>query len=86
MNEPKDPANDDATHEDGPEDTAADTATSNSTKNGPTFTDSPDPLAGVRKTAGEAWASTEGKTVSMRVYIGSIAAVIVLMLLARCGG
>ena len=57
-----------------------------STQKGPVFTDSPDPLSGVRKATGEAWKSTEGKTVSMRVYIGSIVGVIVLMLLARCGG
>ena len=56
------------------------------TANGPVFTKSPDPLSGVRKATGDVWKSTEGKTVSMRVYIGSIAAVIVLMLLARCGG
>jgi len=30
--------------------------------------------------------SMEGKTVSMKVYVGSIIGVIVLMLLARCGG
>ncbi len=56
------------------------------TQSGPTFTKSPDPLSGVRKATGDAWKSTEGKTVSMRVYIGSIVAVIVLMMLARCGG
>jgi hypothetical protein len=56
------------------------------TRNGPVFTESPDPLSGVKKATGDAWKNTEGKTVSMRVYIGSIAAVIVLMLLARCGG
>jgi len=28
----------------------------------------------------------EGKTVSMKVYVGTIVAVVVLMLLARCGG
>jgi len=56
------------------------------TQSGPTFTESPDPLSGVRKATGEAWKSTEGRTVSMRVYIGSIVAVIVLMMLARCGG
>jgi hypothetical protein len=56
------------------------------TQSGPTFTESPDPLSGIRKATGEAWKSTEGKTVSMRVYIGSIVGVIVLMLLARCGG
>jgi len=57
-----------------------------STQSGPKFTESPDPLSNVRKATGDAWKSTEGKTVSMRVYIGSIVAVIVLMLLARCGG
>ena len=57
-----------------------------STRSGPTFTETPDPLSGVRKATGEAWKSTEGKTVSLRVYIGSIVGVIVLMLLARCGG
>lgn len=56
------------------------------TQDGPTFTKSPDPLSGVRKAGSEAWNKTEGKTVSMRVYIGSIAAVIILMMLARCGG
>jgi len=55
-------------------------------QSGPTFTESPDPLSGIRKATGEAWNSTEGKTVSMRVYIGSIVGVIILMLLARCGG
>ena len=55
-------------------------------QSGPTFNQSPDPLAGAKKAAGDAWKQTEGKTVSMRVYIGTIAAVIVLMLLARCGG
>jgi hypothetical protein len=56
------------------------------TQSGPTFTESPDPLSGVRKAIGDSWKSTEGKTVSMRVYIGSIIGVIILMLLARCGG
>jgi len=55
-------------------------------KNGPTFTKGPDPLAGVKKTATDAMESMEGKTVSMKTYVGSIAAVIILMLLARCGG
>lgn len=55
-------------------------------RSGPTFTESPDPLSSVRKATGDAWKSTEGKTVSMRVYIGSIIGVIVLMMLARCGG
>ncbi len=57
-----------------------------STQSGPAFTESPDPLSGVRKATGDAWKSTEGKTVSMRVYIASIVGVIILMMLARCGG
>jgi len=28
----------------------------------------------------------DGKTVSMKIYVGTIIGVIVLMLLARCGG
>ena len=55
------------------------------TQNGPTFNDSPDPLGGAKKVAEDAWKQTEGKTVSMRTYIGSIVAVVVLMMLARCG-
>lgn len=57
-----------------------------SSPSGPTFTKGPDPLAGVKKGASDAMASMEGKTVSMKVYVGSIIGVIVLMLLARCGG
>ncbi len=57
-----------------------------STQSGPTFTKGPDPLAGVKKGAAYAMASMEGKTVSMKVYVGTIVGVIVLMLLARCGG
>jgi hypothetical protein len=53
---------------------------------GPKFTPAPDPLAGVKKGAADAMASMEGKTVSMKVYVGTIIGVIVLMLLARCGG
>ncbi len=71
------------------EETAAEERPAEETKpaqSGPAFTESPDPLAGVRKATGDAWKSTEGKTVSMRVYIGSIVGVIILMLLARCGG
>ncbi len=56
-----------------------------SRQSGPTFTKGPDPLAGVKKSAADAMANMEGKTVSMKVYVGTIAAVIVLMLLARCG-
>lgn len=53
---------------------------------GPTFTKSPDPLAGVKKGASDVMANMEGKTVSMKLYVGTIIAVVVLMMLARCGG
>ena len=56
-----------------------------STQSGPTFTEGPDPLASVKKGATDAMASMEGKTVSMKVYVGTIVGVVVLMLLARCG-
>lgn len=55
-------------------------------QDGPTFTKAPDPLAGVKKSASDVMDSMEGKTVSMKVYVGSIIGVILLMLLARCGG
>lgn len=55
-------------------------------QSGPTFTESPGPLDGVKKGASDIWESMEGKTVSMRTYVGSIIGVIILMLLARCGG
>ncbi len=57
-----------------------------STQSSPTFTKGPDPLASVRKGAADAMASMEGKTVSMKVYIGTIIGVVVLMLMARCAG
>jgi len=57
-----------------------------STQSGPTFTKGSDPLAGIKKGAADAMASMEGKTVSMKVYVGSIVGIIVMMLLARCGG
>ena len=55
-------------------------------QDGPKFTEGPDPLAGVRRNAADVMERMEGKTVSMKVYVGSIIGVIVLMLLARCGG
>ena len=55
-------------------------------QDGPMFTKAPDPLAGVKKGAAEVMDSMEGKTVSMKVYVGSIIGVVVLMMLARCGG
>ena len=57
-----------------------------SNQDGPKFTEGPDPMAGVRKNAADVMERMEGKTVSMKVYVGSIIGVIVLMLLARCGG
>ena len=62
------------------------TAESSSTQDGPKFTEGPDPLAGVKKGASDVMDSMEGKTVSMKTYVGTIIGVIVLMLLARCGG
>ena len=57
-----------------------------STPSGPKFTKAPDPLAGVKKGAAHLMASMDGKTVSMKVYVGTIVGVIMLVLLARCGG
>jgi hypothetical protein len=57
-----------------------------STQSGPKFTESPDPLAGLKKATSDLLGSMEGKTVSMKTYVGTIIAVVVLMLLARCGG
>ncbi len=75
------PASKDAVVEPAPEQHEQD-----STQSRPTFTKGPDPLAGVKKRAANAMASMEGKTVSMKIYVGSIVGVVVLMLLARCGG
>ena len=61
--------------------------TQDSAANGPNFTKAPnDPLAGVKKGASNVMASKKKKTVSMKLYVGSIIGVVVLMLLARCGG
>ena len=57
-----------------------------SPQSGPKFTEGPDPLAGVKKGAADVMASMEGKTVSMKVYVGTIIGVVVLMLLAQCSG
>ena len=75
------PASKNAENDPTPEQNVEDSAPS-----GPKFTKGSDPLAGVKKGASDAMASMEGKTVSMKVYVGSIIGVIVLMLLARCGG
>ena len=74
------PASKDADVDSAPEKDAQD-----STQSGPKFTGGPDPLAGVRKGAADVMASMEGRTVSMKVYVGTIIGIIVLMLLARCG-
>jgi hypothetical protein len=74
------------TSNDAENDPAPEANAQNSTPSGPKFTKGPDPLAGVKKGASDAMASMEGKTVSMKVYVGTIIAVVVLMLLARCGG
>ena len=75
------PASKNAENEPAPEQNESDSAPS-----GPKFTKVPDPLAGVKKGASDAMASMEGKTVSMKLYVGTIIGVVVLMLLARCGG
>ena len=75
------PASKDAENDPAPEQDVPD-----STPSGPKFTKGPDALAGVKKGASDAMASMEGKTVSMKLYVGSIIGVVVLMLLARCGG
>jgi hypothetical protein len=70
--------------------TSASGSTGGSTRpsdaSGPTFNESPDPLSGVKKAGKDVWDSMDGKTVTMRTYVGSIVGVIVLMMLARCGG
>jgi len=75
------PANKDAAVDPAPEQPEQ-----SSTPSGPKFTEGPDPLAGAKKGAADLMASMEGKTVSMKVYVGTIIGVVVLMLLARCSG
>lgn len=72
---------------------SGDASSNGSSRSGPTFTKSPDPMAtvrkgaaGVKKGATDVLDSMEGKTVSMKTYVGTIIGVIVLMMLARCGG
>ena len=77
---------DTAENKDAAADASAEQQEQASTQDGPKFTEAPDPLAGVKKTTSDMMASMEGKTVSMKVYVGTIIAIIVLMLLARCGG
>jgi hypothetical protein len=56
------------------------------TTEGVQWEQTPDPMASVKKGAAEVLDKMEGKTVSMKIYVGSIVGVILLMLLARCGG
>ncbi len=56
------------------------------TTSGVQWEQTPDPMAGVKKGAADLLGKMEGKTVSMKIYVGSIVGVILLMLLARCGG
>jgi hypothetical protein len=73
--------------EEAPKDQSAqEEQTQGSAQSGPKFTEGPDPLASVKKTTSDVMGSMEGKTVSMKVYVGTIIGVVVLMLLARCGG
>ncbi len=55
-------------------------------QSGPKFTKGPDPLAGVKKGLADTMASMEGKTVSMKLYVGTIVGIVLLMLVARCAG
>lgn len=73
--------------DDAVDDAAVEKDAPDSAEGGPKFTEAPgDPLAGVKKGASDVMASMEGKTVSMKVYVGTIIGVVILMLLARCGG
>lgn len=85
---PEEPAEDTA-----PNAASGDAPSNGSRASGPTFTKSPDPMAtvrkgaaGVKKGATDVLDSMEGKTVSMKTYVGTIIGVILLMMLARCGG
>jgi len=85
--ENKNETSEETVKDDAVNDPAAEKDASDSTKSGPEFTKAPgDPLAVVKKGASKVMASMEGKTVSMKVYVGSIIGVIILMLLARCSG
>ena len=88
--EPAEPTADNASADDGNEpttDNAAGPQANGGKTSGPKFEEpAPDPLAGVRRFTNSVWTGMDGKTVSMRTYVGSIIGVIVLMMLARCGG
>ena len=83
----KNETSDETVRDDAASDPAAEKDAPDSAQKGPNFTQAPgDPLAGIKKGASDVMASMEGKTVSMKVYVGTIAGIIILMLLARCGG
>lgn len=66
--------------------TSASEAGKSKTTSGVQWEQTPDPLAGVKKGAADMLGKMEGRTVSMKIYVGSIVGVILLMMLARCGG
>lgn len=83
----KNETSDETVSHDAASDPAAEKGASGPAQKGPNFTQAPgDPLAGIKKGASDVMASMEGKTVSMKVYVGTIVGIIILMLLARCGG
>jgi len=95
----KDQAADEATDaaseaaEAGADETAASESAKSKTTQGVQWETKPDPMDSVKKGADSVKKgattvldSMEGKTVSMKTYVGSIIAVIILMMLARCGG
>ena len=85
--ENKNETSEETASDDAVNDPAAEKNESDSAQSGPKFTKAPgDPLAGVKKGASVVMAKMEGKTVSMKVYVGTIIGVVILMLLARCGG
>lgn len=66
--------------------TSASEAGKSKTTSGVQWEQTSDPLAGVKRGAADMLGKMEGRTVSMKIYVGSIVGVILLMLLARCGG
>lgn len=85
-NDKDDKTSEESVSDDAVNDPVPDKDVSDPGPSGPKFTKGPDPLGGVKKGVSDAMASMEGKTVSMKLYVGTIVGVVVLMLLARCGG
>lgn len=91
-NQAEDTAADTAADAGADESSASESAKSKTTE-GVQWEAKPDPMESVKKGADSVKKgantvldSMEGKTVSMKTYVGSIIAVIILMMLARCGG